>query len=37
MQHPERLAEVERNARSLAQFDAAQAIVGAMMEKENQD
>jgi len=33
MEHPERLAEVERNARSLAQLDAAQAIVAAMVEK----
>lgn len=33
MEHPERLAEVERNARSLAQLDAAQVIVTAMMEK----
>jgi UDP-N-acetylglucosamine--N-acetylmuramyl-(pentapeptide) pyrophosphoryl-undecaprenol N-acetylglucosamine transferase len=33
MEHPERLAEVERNARSLAQLDAAQAIVAAMVDK----
>jgi UDP-N-acetylglucosamine--N-acetylmuramyl-(pentapeptide) pyrophosphoryl-undecaprenol N-acetylglucosamine transferase len=33
MDHPERLAEVEKNARSLAQLDAAQAIVAAMVEK----
>lgn len=33
MENPERLAEVERNARSLAQLDAAQAIVAAMLEK----
>jgi UDP-N-acetylglucosamine--N-acetylmuramyl-(pentapeptide) pyrophosphoryl-undecaprenol N-acetylglucosamine transferase len=33
MQDPERLARVEKNARSLAQLDAAQAIVAAMMEK----
>ena len=33
MEHPERLAEVERNARSMAQLDAAQAIVGAMTQK----
>jgi len=31
MAEPEKLAEVERNARSLAQLDAAQAIVAAMM------
>jgi UDP-N-acetylglucosamine--N-acetylmuramyl-(pentapeptide) pyrophosphoryl-undecaprenol N-acetylglucosamine transferase len=36
MEHPERLAEVEKNARSLAQLDAAQAIVAAMMEKTRQ-
>jgi UDP-N-acetylglucosamine--N-acetylmuramyl-(pentapeptide) pyrophosphoryl-undecaprenol N-acetylglucosamine transferase len=36
MDHPEKLAEVERNARSLAQLDAAQAIVAAMMEKKAQ-
>lgn len=35
MEHPERLAEVERNARGLAQLDAAQAIVAAMMQKED--
>jgi UDP-N-acetylglucosamine--N-acetylmuramyl-(pentapeptide) pyrophosphoryl-undecaprenol N-acetylglucosamine transferase len=33
MEHPERLAEAERNARSLAQLDAAQAIVAAMVQK----
>jgi len=33
MEHPEKLAQVEKNARSLAQLDAAQAIVSAMMEK----
>jgi UDP-N-acetylglucosamine--N-acetylmuramyl-(pentapeptide) pyrophosphoryl-undecaprenol N-acetylglucosamine transferase len=33
MEHPERLSEVEKNARSLAQLDAAQAIVSAMTEK----
>jgi UDP-N-acetylglucosamine--N-acetylmuramyl-(pentapeptide) pyrophosphoryl-undecaprenol N-acetylglucosamine transferase len=33
MDHPEKLAQVEKNARSLAQLDAAQAIVSAMMEK----
>lgn len=33
MEHPERIGEVERNARSLAQLDAAQAIVAAMVEK----
>jgi UDP-N-acetylglucosamine--N-acetylmuramyl-(pentapeptide) pyrophosphoryl-undecaprenol N-acetylglucosamine transferase len=33
MEHPERLAEVERNARKLAQLDAAQAIVAAMVTK----
>jgi len=33
MEHPEKLAQVERNARSLAQLDAAQAIVSAMLEK----
>jgi UDP-N-acetylglucosamine--N-acetylmuramyl-(pentapeptide) pyrophosphoryl-undecaprenol N-acetylglucosamine transferase len=33
IEHPERLAEVERNARSMAQLDAAQAIVAAMMRK----
>lgn len=33
MKHPDRLAEVERNARSLAQLDAAQAIVAAMVQK----
>ena len=33
MEHPEKLAEVERNARSLAQLDAAQAIVASMLEK----
>jgi UDP-N-acetylglucosamine--N-acetylmuramyl-(pentapeptide) pyrophosphoryl-undecaprenol N-acetylglucosamine transferase len=36
MQDPERLAQVEKNARSLAQLDAAQAIVAAMMEKVKQ-
>ncbi|GFO56064.1 UDP-N-acetylglucosamine--N-acetylmuramyl-(pentapeptide) pyrophosphoryl-undecaprenol N-acetylglucosamine transferase [Geomonas sp. Red276] len=35
LENPEGLAEVERNARSLAQLDAAQAIVAAMMEKVN--
>ncbi|OGU05764.1 MAG: undecaprenyldiphospho-muramoylpentapeptide beta-N-acetylglucosaminyltransferase [Geobacteraceae bacterium GWC2_58_44] len=35
MEHPERLAEVERNARSMAQLDAAQAIVAAMVRKED--
>jgi UDP-N-acetylglucosamine--N-acetylmuramyl-(pentapeptide) pyrophosphoryl-undecaprenol N-acetylglucosamine transferase len=34
MEHPEKLAAAERNARSLAQLDAAQAIVSAMLEKE---
>jgi len=34
MEHPERLSEVERNARALAQLDAAQAIVSAMMQKQ---
>ena len=33
MEHPERLARMERNARSLAQLDAAQAIVAAMVLK----
>lgn len=33
MEDPKRLAAVERNARSLAQLDAAQVIVSAMMEK----
>jgi UDP-N-acetylglucosamine--N-acetylmuramyl-(pentapeptide) pyrophosphoryl-undecaprenol N-acetylglucosamine transferase len=33
MEHPEKLAQVEKNARSLAQLDAAQAIVSAMLEK----
>ena len=33
MDRPERLAEVERNARGLAQLDAAQAIVSAMTQK----
>jgi UDP-N-acetylglucosamine--N-acetylmuramyl-(pentapeptide) pyrophosphoryl-undecaprenol N-acetylglucosamine transferase len=36
MEHPERLAQVERNARSLAQLDAAQAIVAAMQQKADQ-
>ncbi|HJV34774.1 undecaprenyldiphospho-muramoylpentapeptide beta-N-acetylglucosaminyltransferase [Geomonas sp.] len=36
MQDPDRLARVEKNARSLAQLDAAQAIVAAMMEKVKQ-
>lgn len=31
MEHPEQVAELEKNARSLAQFDAAQAIVAAMV------
>jgi UDP-N-acetylglucosamine--N-acetylmuramyl-(pentapeptide) pyrophosphoryl-undecaprenol N-acetylglucosamine transferase len=35
MEHPERLSEVERNARSLAQLDAAQAIVSAMTQKKS--
>jgi UDP-N-acetylglucosamine--N-acetylmuramyl-(pentapeptide) pyrophosphoryl-undecaprenol N-acetylglucosamine transferase len=35
MEHPERLAQVEKNARSLAQFDAAQQIVAAMVHKED--
>ncbi|WP_136523719.1 undecaprenyldiphospho-muramoylpentapeptide beta-N-acetylglucosaminyltransferase [Geomonas ferrireducens] len=30
MEHPEKVAELEKNARSLAQLDAAQAIVAAM-------
>ncbi|GFO68901.1 UDP-N-acetylglucosamine--N-acetylmuramyl-(pentapeptide) pyrophosphoryl-undecaprenol N-acetylglucosamine transferase [Geomonas limicola] len=33
MEDPKRLAAVERNARGLAQLDAAQVIVSAMMEK----
>ena len=33
MEEPEQLAEMERNARSLAQLDAAQAIVAAMVRK----
>jgi len=33
MEHPEKLAEMERNARSLAQLDAAQAIVATMVQK----
>jgi UDP-N-acetylglucosamine--N-acetylmuramyl-(pentapeptide) pyrophosphoryl-undecaprenol N-acetylglucosamine transferase len=33
MAHPEKLADVEKSARGLAQLDAAQAIVGAMLEK----
>jgi UDP-N-acetylglucosamine--N-acetylmuramyl-(pentapeptide) pyrophosphoryl-undecaprenol N-acetylglucosamine transferase len=33
MDQPERLADIEKNARSLAQLDAAQAIVAAMMEQ----
>jgi UDP-N-acetylglucosamine--N-acetylmuramyl-(pentapeptide) pyrophosphoryl-undecaprenol N-acetylglucosamine transferase len=33
IESPERLAQVEANARSLAQLDAAQAIVAAMLEK----
>jgi UDP-N-acetylglucosamine--N-acetylmuramyl-(pentapeptide) pyrophosphoryl-undecaprenol N-acetylglucosamine transferase len=33
MEHPEKLAEVEKNARGLAQLDAAQAIVSAMTQK----
>ena len=35
MEHPERLAEVERNARSMAQLDAAQAIVATMLHKQD--
>jgi UDP-N-acetylglucosamine--N-acetylmuramyl-(pentapeptide) pyrophosphoryl-undecaprenol N-acetylglucosamine transferase len=34
MEHPEQLALVEKNARGLAQLDAAQAIVSAMMENQ---
>ena len=33
MEHPAELAEVEKNARGIAQLDAAQAIVSAMMQK----
>ncbi|MBU5637393.1 undecaprenyldiphospho-muramoylpentapeptide beta-N-acetylglucosaminyltransferase [Geomonas sp. Red69] len=33
MEHPEQVAELEKNARSLAQLDAAQAIVAAMVLK----
>ncbi len=33
MEHPEKVAELEKNARSLAQLDAAQAIVAAMTGK----
>ncbi|MBJ6749202.1 undecaprenyldiphospho-muramoylpentapeptide beta-N-acetylglucosaminyltransferase [Geomonas anaerohicana] len=33
MNHPEQVAELEKNARSLAQLDAAQAIVAAMVLK----
>ncbi|MBJ6802093.1 undecaprenyldiphospho-muramoylpentapeptide beta-N-acetylglucosaminyltransferase [Geomonas propionica] len=33
MNHPEQVAELEKNARSLAQLDAAQAIVAAMVVK----
>ncbi|QXE89517.1 undecaprenyldiphospho-muramoylpentapeptide beta-N-acetylglucosaminyltransferase [Geomonas subterranea] len=33
MEHPEQMAELEKNARSLAQLDAAQAIVAAMVLK----
>jgi UDP-N-acetylglucosamine--N-acetylmuramyl-(pentapeptide) pyrophosphoryl-undecaprenol N-acetylglucosamine transferase len=33
MEHPEKLAAVEKNARGLAQLDAAQAIVSAMTRK----
>jgi UDP-N-acetylglucosamine--N-acetylmuramyl-(pentapeptide) pyrophosphoryl-undecaprenol N-acetylglucosamine transferase len=31
MEHPAELAEIEKNARALAQLDAAQAIVAAMV------
>ncbi|MBU5614160.1 undecaprenyldiphospho-muramoylpentapeptide beta-N-acetylglucosaminyltransferase [Geomonas azotofigens] len=34
MNHPEEVAELEKNARSLAQLDAAQAIVAAMVLKD---
>ncbi|QWV93926.1 undecaprenyldiphospho-muramoylpentapeptide beta-N-acetylglucosaminyltransferase [Geomonas oryzisoli] len=34
MAHPEQVAELEKNARSLAQLDAAQAIVAAMVLKD---
>jgi len=34
MEHPEKLARAEKNARSLAQLDAAQAIVSAMLENQ---
>ncbi|WP_224984555.1 undecaprenyldiphospho-muramoylpentapeptide beta-N-acetylglucosaminyltransferase [Geomonas agri] len=34
MNHPEQVAELEKNARSLAQLDAAQAIVAAMVMKQ---
>jgi UDP-N-acetylglucosamine--N-acetylmuramyl-(pentapeptide) pyrophosphoryl-undecaprenol N-acetylglucosamine transferase len=36
MEHPDRLSELEKNARSLAQLDAAQAIVATMVEKQGQ-
>jgi UDP-N-acetylglucosamine--N-acetylmuramyl-(pentapeptide) pyrophosphoryl-undecaprenol N-acetylglucosamine transferase len=37
MEHPERLAQMEKNARRLAQLDAAQAIVAAMLQKKDQE
>jgi len=36
MDHPEKVAELEKNARALAQLDAAQAIVAAMVVKQKQ-
>lgn len=35
MEHPEKVAEMEKSARSLAQLDAAQAIVAAMVVKQD--